>query len=345
MKEAGALAAGAFWPEFLRPPETMEPLARGILTDISGKSYGGPVEILQANRYYQYLIREGKRTRYVPMKSVQITEGYPFPDIVTKTAVGVRLDEPGLMAHVAPMGAGSVRIFGPHEELGNSESVFERAIRAAEAEGLSPLILYAPTGPQSNVREKIEGILANHPTAVIQLGNEPENPVVEFWRGRDLSSFADFVMTAVGAVWEKSWSLGGKTQVVLAGLQDINNTEKFLRIMKQAGLNFANPYLKMGLHSYQGVWDLSAKLPIVRGAYRKLSLPMPKYWLTEVGVTYPGWSKWIALEMVQYGFAAGVERAYVHTLVDGTEGFELMNGDGSVHLPTYFGFAALARRI
>ncbi len=33
----------------------------------------------------------------------------------------------------------------------------------------------------------------------------------------------------------------------------------------------------------------------------------------------------------------------MHTLVDGSEGFELMNGDGSVHLPTYFGFAALAR--
>ncbi len=304
MKEAGALAAGAFWPDFLRPPETMEPLALGILTDISGKTYGGPVEILQANRYYQFLIREGRRTRYVPMKSVQITEGYPFPDIVTKTAIGVRLDDPGLMSHVAPMGAGSVRIFGPHEEIGR-ESVFERAIREAEIQGLSPLVLFAPTGPQDDnyVRSKIESILLNHPTATIQLGNEPDNPVVEFWKDGDLNSFAHFVMTALGVIWEKSWQNGGKTLVCLAGLQEINNTEKFLRIMKDAGLNFRNPYIRMGLHSYQGVWDLSAKIPKVLTAHRKLSIPMPKYWLTEVGVTYPGWSKWVALEMVQYGFA------------------------------------------
>lgn len=351
--DSGALLAAGFFPswawdrELLPSVELAPVLARGYLTDIGGKLYGNPMEILSGDKYFQYLIREGKRTRRVLMKTIQVTEGYPFPDVVTSERIGMRLDSPELMEHVAPSGARSVRIYGYIENVGVGGSVLESALSAAETQGLSPLLVFAPTWPREDdyIRDKVSSVLVNHPTVVFNLGNEPDNRDVEFWKDQDLVTFAHFAMTALGMIWEQSWQRGGQTLAVVAGLQDINNTTKYLQVLKDAGLNFNNPFLRLGLHSYQGVADFSRRWGVVKGAHRRLGIKMPKYWLTEVGVTYPGWSKWIALEMVMEGFRQGVERAFVHTLVDNSEGFELMSNDGSVRLPTYYGFQSLARRL
>lgn len=352
LKEGAALVAAGFLPDWLTDEllvslERVEPLARGIATDIGGKPYGPPLEILGGDKYFQYLVRQGARTRRLLIKAVQVTEGYPFPDVVTSPRIGMRLDRPDLMEHVAPSGAGSVRIYGPIEEIGEPGSVFENAVSAAEAQSLSPLIVFAPTYPRGDkyIIKKAEYVLANHPTAIFNLGNEPDNIYVEFWRGQDLSSFTHFVMTVLSTIWEKSWSRGGQTLAVVSAVQDINNQRRYLETLRDAGLNFGNPYLKFGLHTYQSVADLTHKMPIVRTAFARVGVKNPPLWVTEGGVTYPGWPKWITLEMAQEAFRQKIERFYVHTLIDGEEGFELMSNDGLIKLPTYFGFQSLARRL
>ena len=324
-----------------------EPLARGVLTDIGGKPYGSPVEILGGDKYFQYQILDKKRTRRVLIKTVQVTEGYPFPEVVTSPRIGIRLDSPNLMKNVAPSGAGSVRIYGYIEDVGVRGSVVENALSAAEAQGLSPLLVFAPTWPREDnyIRDKVFGVIDYHPTTVFNIGNEPDNKYVQFWQGQDLVSFAHFAMTTLGAIWERSWSQGGSTLAVISAVQDIKNQRRYLETLRDAGMNFGNPFLKFGLHTYQSVNDLVYKIPIVRNAFSRVGVKKPALWVTEGGVTYPGWSKWITLEMAIEAFRQRIERFYVHTLIDGDEGFELMSNDGSVHLPTYYGFQSLARRL
>ncbi len=349
LKLSGAAAAGlALDPELLAFLEQgREPLARGFLTKIGGDSYGEPVEILSGDKYFQYLIKDRRGLRRVPMKTVQVTEGYPFPEVVTSERIGMRLDSPHLMEHVAPSGAGGVRIYGYIEDIGVRGSVVENALSAAEAQGLSPLLVFAPTWPREDgyIRDKVSSVLVNHPMTAFNLGNEPDNIYVEFWKDHDLSTFAHFVMTALGTIWEQSWSQGGNTIAVVSAVQDIKNQRRYLETLRDAGVNFNNPFLKFGVHTYQSVEDLVYKMPIVRNAFARVGVKKPALWVTEGGVTYPGWSKWITLEMAQEAFRQKIERFYVHTLIDGEEGFELMSNDGSVHLPTYYGFQSLARRL
>lgn len=354
LRLSGLSLAGLFLPP--RDPEEEllalleragEPLARGVFTDIGGKQYGNPIEIMSGDKYFRYLVKDRGQLKRVLIKTVQVTEGYPFSEVVTSPRIGMRLDSASLMEHVAPSGAGSVRIFGPIEEVGVRGSVLENALVAAEAQDLSPLLVFAPTWPREDgyIRDRVGSVIENHPTTVFNLGNEPDNIYVEFWKDHDLPSFAHFAMTALGAIWDRSWSRGGDTLAVISAVQDIKNQRRYLETLRDAGVNFNNPYLKFGLHTYQSVSDLVYKMPIVRNAFARVGVKKPPLWITEGGVTYPGWSKWITLEMAQEAFRQGVERFYVHTLVDGEEGFELMNGDGSVHLPTYYGFQSLARRL
>ncbi len=347
-----SLTAGiALLPPLLRKettvsPESAEPLARGYYCDWSGKIYGAPMEILGGDAYFQYTVRNASGVWRAPIENIQITEGYPFSDVVTNLAIGVRLDDPNLMANVPRMGAGTVRVDGDIEDLGGN-SVFESAIYAAEAQKVQPLIVFNPTWPRKDdyIRDKIGSILARHPGAAIELGNEPDNTVVSFWAGQDLVSFTHFVMTALGVIWERSWRNGGTTPVVLAGLTWITNQRRYLETLRDGGVNFDNPFLRFGFHSYQSVEDTRYKLEVIDASFRNTGLTKPPLWLTEVGVTYPGRPKWIALDMVSTALQYGTERAYVHTLVDGVEGFELMSNDGSSHLPIYYGFESMARRL
>ena len=78
------------------------------------------------------------------------------------------------MQLVANLGVSTVRIWGPWADIGHPDTKTERALRSAEALGLTPLFVFTPLDlpEEGYLRQQVRALALEHPTAVIETINE-----------------------------------------------------------------------------------------------------------------------------------------------------------------------------
>lgn len=100
----------------------------------------------------------------------------------------VRADDPSIMPELKEIGVGRVRIWGPWEQLNDSQSQFRQAIMAAFENDLFPIVVFSPNVSLEKevIRETIWTVLdatSGENELTFEIGNEPDHPPGQnFWR-------------------------------------------------------------------------------------------------------------------------------------------------------------------
>lgn len=208
-----------------------------------------------------------------------LVEGKRHQPLVPRNPyLGMRNDIPKLMDMVSNLGAFQVRIDGGLSETNGDtlkdESVKE-AVQKAKENNLSILYLFNPQQllSREEIHKRLEVILAQGGDITLELGNEPDDVNVPFWKGRDLKSYARFIKVAS----EEAEKIKPGTKVVVGALVERKNFPKLVAYLKQEQVSPNN--LTFAIHAYHTPGELSAWIDTVQ-----LEVSQPKLMVTEAGI-------------------------------------------------------------
>lgn len=326
-----------------------EPVVRAIgkfIDRSTGLVYGDELPILGVNGYY-YLVQTAKGIRNYPIENIQTLnpEHFPFDSVVQDKRLGYRCDDARFIFRLPTSGAGINRIAFPSEDLGRG-SYFDTAITLAEGSGMRAMIVNNPTHPRSDdyYRAACDFVLAHHPGALLELGNEMDNTTegYEFWLDQDYDTFAHFIKVCQDFIYQKA----ADYQPIVGALVDVNNTGKLLTALVNAGVNIG--HLQYAVHAYQSYQDLPNRLWRLNQFFNQFKIS-PKIHCTELGVQYPYLQKRVLLDLLQRAYQTNVESIVIHQLFDHPEGgqpfgFGVVTPEWTVTYPIFMQINAFIRQ-
>ncbi|MFZ2201822.1 MAG: twin-arginine translocation signal domain-containing protein [Microgenomates group bacterium] len=318
------------------------PRAIGKFIDRStGQVYGDELPILGVTGYY-YLVQTKNGVRNYPIKNIQTLnpEQFPFDSVVQDQRLGYRCDDARFIYRLPTSGAGIDRIAFPSEDLGRG-SYFDTAITLAEGSGLRAMIVNNPTHPRSDdyYRATCDFVLAHHPGALLELGNEMDNTTEGylFWENQDYDTFAHFIKVSQDFIYQKD----ANYQPIVGALVDVANTGKLLTALVNAGVNIG--HLQYAVHAYQSIEDLPNRLWRMNQVFNQFKIS-PKIHCTELGAQYPYLEKGVLLNMVQRAYQTNVESIVIHELFD-YFGFGTVSTEWTAAYPIFMQINALVRQV
>ncbi len=241
---------------------------------------------------------------------------------VRSDRLGVRINWPQSAALAARMGFGSVRIVSDREDFFFGTRS-RRLIEAARKQNLDLLITFNPKYVlnqeelNTSLNNLFSAISAYPHTVKLEIGNEPDNPIIKFWRDQDLQTFAQLVNLTIDKVNESR----PNTKIVIGALVDVSKTRQLLQYLQQAGVD--TNQVEFAVHSYNSTSDVMTRINIVQ---QETQRPIE---LTELGSDR---NKDLD-KLIETGFKKGALRIFIHQLEPYFEGdafFGLFNPDGSL---------------
>lgn len=197
----------------------------------------------------------------------------------------VRADNPDIMAELKEIGVskeigvGMVRIWGPWEELLYPDSQFRRTIKAAQDNGITPLVVFSPniSLPEEIINRTVNTVIDAHvlsgKSLVLEAGNEPDHPANppgnNFWRGdieytdpQRLLTFAEFVYLTHKAIREHE--RGADIPIIIGALFDPNRQKELMNYLAYFEITLdKDPNLLVAIHGYNTKIDISAQVNAV----------------------------------------------------------------------------------
>lgn len=301
----GALASG--WEFSGRAEAAGEVVAAGtfLVPGPNGEAVGQTIEIVGVKGYKYLATAADGKTVEVPIESVRLMEGWPFPYVV-KEGLGFRNDAPWLMSWLPRLGTTQVRIWGPFETIGQG-SDFDRAVAAARAWGFRPMTVFNPTRlvGEDHLRAMVRTLVDLHPE-VIELGNEPDNTVWDFWEGQDLTTFAQFVRISIQEARGKGF--GGP--IVIGALVDVYKNPRLFNALIAEGVDLNS--VGHAVHAYQSVWSVDSRMVAMRKYLDERGAKGAPIYVTELGVNYK--DKHLLMAMVEAAWKKGAAGVMIHEL-------------------------------
>lgn len=261
----------------------------------------------------------------VPIGQLDVVEGEPIAEKAIKKNdfLGIRADDPKLIKEAAKLGVGKVRITVGHGEISDDSKdsqTVRKAIQEARARNLEIVLVFQPDGPLSDIelerrlRYLFSGhLIGNYNKVIIELGNEPDNHAIPFWKG-DLKTFARFIKKSTDIIWSKlGWS---NTKVLIGALESIGHTDELLDGLKAAGFDLSKldpEKVMLAVHAYHTVEDLQIRIDYVREVFKQKGIDIP-IWLTELGMA-PEHKRDI-VQIIDKAKGLGVAGVLIHELPD-----------------------------
>lgn len=350
----------------LERPQFTKTLAAGrLLNPETGAFDSEPFDITGINYYsanfdWHYTGLINSELVRVPMSHVMITEGYPFPNILTRPNLGIRVDETWAMDYAKGCGAGRVRIRAVENQIEVANSSFELALAAAEKNGL-PVTAVLDTNhpwPDDDLRDLITKFCLSHSklNLIVEGLNEWDDLNAWRWENRDPVTAAHFMAVVIDTIKKVHWKIGINTSFLIGSTLDAAKVTSLLAALAAEKAPLSDYRIKLAAHFYpnlsvdptlegikNGVWYIANEFSKIVGRY-------PKIHITETGLASNILQKWRLLDLFAFCFQQpGVEAVYLHELVNHTEGhpldvnFGLLESNG-LAAPAYYGLSALARR-
>lgn len=231
----------------------------------------------------------------VPIGQINVVRGEPLAegDIRRNNSLGIRVDDPRLIKEAARLGVGKVRINVDSGDLSKNNDETKRmisVIQEAKSKDLEIVLVFHPDGPLENqeLERRLsflfsERVVGNYQKVAIELGNEPDNTRVAFWKGRDLKTFAAFVKQSTDIIWSK---LGRKeTQIIIGALVWEGNITALLNNLQSVGFDLTKidpKKLILAVHAYNTVEDVVRRMNTTKAALAAKGANIP-IWITELG--------------------------------------------------------------
>lgn len=265
----------------------------------------------------------------VPVGQLDITKGEPMAEknIRRNNFLGIRVDDADLIKEAVKLGISKVRI-DIEERIFSDNQLTERArktIQAAKSNNLELVLAFHPTAPlpPQELKRRLtllfsKEMLGDYNKVAIELGNEPDNKDVKFWKDEDLETFAEFVKQSTDIIWS---DFGLKNiPIIIGALTWEGNTEKFINSLETSGLDLANVNpnkLILAVHAYNTVADIEKRMKTTKEILAKKGINLP-IWITELGIKAD--KKNHLVEMLDASKKLGVSAVLIHELPD-VEGF------------------------
>lgn len=290
--------------------ERAEALPEGVLAfgaylvpGPDGEEVGRWAEIVGA-KGYKYIVKTEKGIAEVPLANLKLLHGWPFP-VAPLPKLGWRNDAHWLMEWVPRLGGSMVRINAPPHLVGQKSDV-TMALELAKAYGLKPVVVFNPLElfNEEWLREKARYLFKNCPQLIMEIGNEPDNPVFELWKGRDFGTYARLVHV----VADEAVRNGFTGPIVVGALVDVANQPRLIAALKKEGVNLGQ--VDWGVHIYQSVGAVNSKMATLRWHLNKAGITNAKIWVTELGVNYN--DKHGLMPMVEAAWRNKAEAVLVH---------------------------------
>lgn len=335
LKLTGAALSTVLLPEFL--PNGVLAMGVYLVPGPNGEEVGKWAEIV-GTRGYQYLVNTIKGEKLVPLENLKLLDGWPF-SIAHIDNLGFRNDAHWLMEWASRLGSSMVRINAPPETIEYNSDV-GLAIRTANAFQQKTLAVFNPKELYGEewLRTKVKYLTQT--ASAIEIGNEPDNQVVQMWKEQNMTSFARMVHVVQDEATRNRFA----GPLVLGALVDVDNEPKMLEALVREGVDVGR--LRIGLHAYQSsdqVWSRFMKL---RNHLKSFGLDKAKIWITEIGVNYA--DKHSLMGLIETGWRVGAEMTIVHELpkwqsTDGSWG--LVDPYLETATPMIFDFSAWSREV
>lgn len=201
--------------------------------------------------------------------------------------LGMRNDRQDMMHYLPDLGTGLVRIAIGRGDFRAGDNTFTRSsLLSAIDNGQDIVVVYDPERAisEEQLRSDLMGVASLITTngrdlkkiRAFNITNEPDNPSVAYWKGRDLGSVAPFVYQA----WKAIQDIFPGAETIMPSTVDPLNQKVFLDSLTSEGINPA--LFIWGCHIYGGVADVKRRL----GTLQSILKPYPgvKLCVDEVGV-------------------------------------------------------------
>jgi len=226
------------------------------------------------------------------------------------------------MDKVPEIGASMVRISGGHGELLTTDGDARQAIEAAMVQKLDIVYDLNPGEKISRdeTRRRIKDFLSvvgsYDKKIILELGNEPDNREVAYWKNRDLATFAQWVAEAT----DEARKLNPNVEVVVGALADT-------RLQKTLVRNVVAELGKLGIDPGSVVWGEHAYTmqQLVENTDRvRQAVGDGKVMLTELGSRKNSGNDKL-VDMIDKAKSLGILRIIVHELTQSSEGYGLLD--------------------
>lgn len=343
---------GTFDAQNISSPELFNPETgeRIILKDIPKtfeiKGYGAGEKGSFSS--YRYTIYDPATNKYyeVPIRQVNIIEGSPLKEdeININPFFGIRVTEPKFFEMARKMGVGKVRINGEGCEVNSQGQINEKlhkSIREATRNNLEIILVFHPNHPLDRAELKLridrllsKDCLGGYGKVAIELGNEPDDPNVNFWQNRDPDTFSQFIKDSTAVIRENP--NGKNIKLILGALNTQPNTEKWFKTFMENGVNLNN--YEIGLHAYDNAGiSLQDWVKYLRQylSWHNINSPIC---ITEFGI--PNYDKRGIVEQLEFvkenARNLNISGLLLHELEDYEANFGFINPyDGSAY-PSFF---------
>lgn len=222
------------------------------------------------------------------------------------------------VVQVEAMGMRYVRLWEPFSDVATPNSHAESLAAVAEQHGIIPVFVLTPTSlpTQSLLREKIQYVLEQHPSLILEIGNEPDNTVYEFWKDQDPSTFAAFVEMSIREIDR----IDPNRPVIVAAMSNVDYLDSFLSALEERDIDSSRLYF--GVHAYNTRKSVLEILTKAHTVFSRYGIPPDRVVLSEMGA-YAHEQKDLPA-MTDAALDMGVLFVCYHTLEDdGGEGFTL----------------------
>lgn len=255
-------------PEFYLPGTEKRISLAKIPEKFEIKGYG--IGDKNSNSAYRYTIMDPSTGQLIeiPIRQVNIVEGSPIPesDIKPNPFFGIRVNDPESVKLACEMGVGKLRINGEGCEIDSPTQLKDRKlhnlIKEAIKYNMDIVLVFHPNTPleKNELRRRIQCLLSNeqlgnYNKVSIELGNEPDDPNVDFWVDRNPQTFAKFIKDSTEIIREHP--KGRDTKLILGAINTQPNTDKWFSTLMSSGVDL-NDY-EIALHIYNGVSNVSLR--------------------------------------------------------------------------------------
>lgn len=177
------------------------------------------------------------------------------------------------------------------EAIAAAQKLDLKVITVLNPHQLDPLVL--PGGQIKTPEQQIRDLLTLFPNVDLEIGNEPDNSIIPFWKREDLETFAKYFKK----VYKEATKINPNINIIVPSTVDIAKTVRLIQLITSYDENDPEDVkvdlnrLKLAVHVYNESQDIKDKLGFLKQHFKIGSVTYSQIKdnivFTEVGVEGP----------------------------------------------------------